>query len=49
MVLDSIKNQTDYKPISVINLIKGNFDTYTILDLNNGFNYIANGFITRIY
>ena len=49
LVWDSLKKQTDYKPISEINLIKGNFTTYTILDINNGFNYIVNGFITRTY
>ena len=49
LVWDSLKKQTDYKPISEINLIKGNFTTYTILDINNGFNYVVNGFITRTY
>ena len=49
LVWDSIKKEVKYSPISEINTIKGNFITYTILDINDGSNYIANGFITRTY
>ena len=49
LVWDSLKQQTKYSIISEINTIKGDFTTYTILDISDGSNYIANGFITRTY
>lgn len=49
LVWDSLKKQIKYSLISEINIIKGDFTTYTILDDNDSFNYIVNGFITRTY
>ena len=49
LVWNEKNNKTEYQVITQINVIEGEFETYTILDLENGRNFIANGFITSIY
>ena len=38
-----------YELLESISLERGNFETYTILNLSEGETYIANGFITKTY
>jgi len=49
LVWNETKNKTEYEIITQINIIEGEFETYTILDLENGQNFIANGFVTSTY
>jgi len=49
LVWNEKKNRTEYEIITQINIIEGEFETYTILDLENGQNFIANGFVTSTY
>ena len=49
MVWDEEGQETQFKTIDAITLNKGYFDTYTILGLNEGNTYIANGFVTKTY
>ncbi len=42
-------NQLEFQKLEGIELIRGNFDTYTILELSKGDTYIANGFVTKVY
>ena len=49
LVWDKENEMTEYQLIKNINVIEGRFETYTILDLSRGNNFIANGFITSPY
>tara|TARA_B100001287_G_C22641348_1_gene510307 strand:- start:489 stop:1514 length:1026 start_codon:yes stop_codon:yes gene_type:complete len=49
LVWDKEKQKTKYQLINNINVIEGVFETYTILELSRGNNFIANGFITAPY
>ena len=49
LVWDEVKNKTVFEKISNIKILHGSFETYTILDLESGNNFIANGFITSTY
>ena len=39
----------EYVPISNIEMLTGDFETYSIEELSNGKNYIINGFVTTTY
>jgi hypothetical protein len=45
---DKLK-KTEYEKVIHLTRIEGVFDTYTILKIDNGDTYIANGFITKTY
>lgn len=49
LVWDSTLNKEMYELLESISLERGNFETYTILNLSEGETYIANGFITKTY
>ena len=49
LVWNEEESKTDFEKVSNIKMLHGTFETYTILDLENGNNFIANGFITRPY
>tara|TARA_B100001758_G_C18401260_1_gene609169 strand:- start:1330 stop:2370 length:1041 start_codon:yes stop_codon:yes gene_type:complete len=49
LVWDKEEQKTKYQLINNINIIEGVFETYTILDLSHGNNFIANGFVTSPY
>ena len=46
---DSEHKTKNYESITSITVEKGKFQTYTIRQLTNGTNFIANGFVTRVY
>ena len=39
----------EYVPISNIEMLTGDFETYSIEELSSGKNYIINGFVTTTY
>ena len=41
--------KSEYVRLTDIQVLKGNFDTYNILEMEKGKNFIANGFITSVY
>lgn len=43
------KKETEFKKIKQIELIKGNFETFSIQKLSSGMNYIVNGFVSYVY
>ncbi len=49
LIWNEITKKTEYEPLLFIEKIEGNFETYSILKLNEGKTYIANGFITQTY
>jgi len=49
MVLNEHTNQVEYEKVSGLELSKGVFETYSILNLSEGKTFIANGFVTKVY
>tara|TARA_Y100000385_G_scaffold146337_1_gene151960 strand:- start:335 stop:1429 length:1095 start_codon:yes stop_codon:yes gene_type:complete len=49
LVWNKEKGKSEYQQLIKINKIKGDFETHTILKLERGKTYIANGFVTSIY
>ena len=49
LIWNDEKKEPQYIKITEIEVIKGNFETFSIQKLNNGNNYIINGFITSVY
>ena len=49
LVWNKKNNKAEFQKIVEIKKIEGIFKTYTIKEINNGVNYIANGFITKTY
>ena len=49
LVWNSEKEKSEYQKLTQIEKIEGEFETHTILKLENGTTYIANGFVTSVY
>lgn len=49
LVWDNEKQKSEYQKLVQIEKINGEFETYTILQLEKGKTYIANGFVTSVY
>lgn len=43
------KKETEFKKIKQIELIQGNFETFSIQKLSSGMNYIVNSFVSYVY
>lgn len=46
---DDVKGKVTYAPLKEIQLIEGDFETYTIGKIGKGETFITNGFITKVY
>lgn len=46
---DDVKGKITYAPLKEIQLIEGDFETYTIGKIGKGETFITNGFITKVY
>jgi hypothetical protein len=49
LIWNDEKKEPQYIKITEIEVIKGNFETFSIQKLSHGNNYIINGFITSVY
>tara|TARA_Y100000813_G_scaffold195643_1_gene177786 strand:- start:187 stop:1242 length:1056 start_codon:yes stop_codon:yes gene_type:complete len=49
LVWNSLKQKTEYQKLAKVDILNGNFETHTILKLDKGETYIANGFVTSVY
>ena len=49
LVWNNDKQKSEYQKLVQIEKINGEFETYTILKLEKGKTYIANGFVTSVY
>ncbi|MDB9931120.1 hypothetical protein OAD28_00180 [Flavobacteriales bacterium] len=49
LVWNSEKQKTEYQKLTKVDKITGDFETHTILKLEKGKTYIANGFVTSVY
>lgn len=49
LVWNNEKQKSEYQKLMKIDEINGEFETYSILELEKGKTYIANGFITSVY
>lgn len=49
LVWNKDMQKSEYVRLTDIQVLKGNFDTYNILEMEKGKNFIANGFITSVY
>ena len=49
LIWNKATQKSEYTKVLDIDVLKGVFDTYTILKMKNGKTFIANGFITSVY
>jgi hypothetical protein len=49
MVLDETSHQMKFEPLKSLELHQGVFETFSILKIKAGENFIANGFVTKVY
>lgn len=49
LVFDKAKEKMVYEPLTKVEKVEGDFQTYTILSLEKGSTYIANGFVNKVY
>lgn len=46
---NSEKSELEYEKLIGVEVIEGSFETYSIMELSKGTNFIANGFVTKTY
>ncbi|GAB4342958.1 MAG: hypothetical protein OHK0038_22960 [Flammeovirgaceae bacterium] len=49
LTFNSLSNQLEYEPLKNLEKISGNFQTYSITQLEGASSYIANGFVNGVY
>jgi len=49
LVYDDATDKVYYEEIQTVEKVTGDFNTYTVLSIDKGFTYIANGFINKTY